>query len=90
MKHSYFAGNGFVPVEYEDGGWDRNNRGYARGRGRGRGRSFRGRGRGGYNGPYVDGKQDGNFNNEAPAQRSGMFLFSTFCSFRSCSNLKWV
>ncbi|KAJ0086894.1 hypothetical protein Patl1_09489 [Pistacia atlantica] len=63
-------GNGFVPVEYEDGVWDRNNRGYARGRNRGRGRSFRGRGRGGYNGPYVDGKQDGYYN-EAPAQGSG-------------------
>ncbi|KAH9693525.1 Alba domain-containing protein [Citrus sinensis] len=64
-------GNGFVSAEYEDGGWDRNNRGYSRGRGRGRGRSFRGRGRGGYNGPHFDARQDGGYNYEAPPQGSG-------------------
>ncbi|PON93950.1 DNA/RNA-binding protein Alba-like [Trema orientale] len=70
-------GNGFVPADYEDGGWDMN-RNNARGRGprgRGRGRSFRGRGRGGYNagynGTYVDTQQDGGYNQEAPVQGRG-------------------
>lgn len=70
----FISGNGFVPSEYEDGGWDmhRNN---ARGRGprgRGRGRSFRGRGRGGYNGTPADVQQDGGYNHEAPYQGRGM------------------
>ncbi|KAL2499300.1 Alba DNA/RNA-binding protein [Abeliophyllum distichum] len=61
-------GNGFAPVEYEDGGYDRNPR-YARGRGRGRIRNFRGRGRGGYIGPQVDTQYDaGGYNQEAPFQ----------------------
>ncbi|KAK9740056.1 hypothetical protein RND81_03G007900 [Saponaria officinalis] len=63
-------GNGFVPLEYEDGGWDQN-RGYPRGRGRGRGRSFRGRGRGGYgyNGPMDDSQHyDGGYNRGPPGQ----------------------
>ncbi|XP_049363260.1 uncharacterized protein LOC125827969 isoform X1 [Solanum verrucosum] len=65
-----FPGNGFMPSEYDDGGYDRN-RSYGRGRGRGRGRSFRGRGRGGYNGPQ-DAQQDGGFyNQEAPMQGRG-------------------
>ncbi|KAL5847885.1 hypothetical protein ACOSQ3_011409 [Xanthoceras sorbifolium] len=68
---SWGRGNGFMPVEYEDGGWDRNNRGYGRGRNRGRGRSFRGRGRGGYNGPHMDMQQDGGYNYEVYGQGSG-------------------
>uniref|UniRef100_A0A3Q7G8C8 DNA/RNA-binding protein Alba-like domain-containing protein n=1 Tax=Solanum lycopersicum TaxID=4081 RepID=A0A3Q7G8C8_SOLLC len=65
-----FPGNGFMPAEYDDGGYDRN-RSYGRGRGRGRGRSSRGRGRGGYNGPQ-DVQQDGGFyNQEAPMQGRG-------------------
>ncbi|ESR48485.1 Alba domain-containing protein [Citrus sinensis] len=75
-------GNGFVSAEYEDGGWDRNNRGYSRGRGRGRGRSFRGRGRGGYNGPHFDARQDGGYNYEAPPQGSGR-AFSPCCLYYS-------
>ncbi|KAH9693522.1 Alba domain-containing protein [Citrus sinensis] len=71
IEFDYDGGNGFVSAEYEDGGWDRNNRGYSRGRGRGRGRSFRGRGRGGYNGPHFDARQDGGYNYEAPPQGSG-------------------
>lgn len=59
-----------MPVEYEDGGWDRGNRGgYGRGRPRGRGRGgFRGRGRGGYNGPHMDMQQDGGYNYEPHPQ----------------------
>ncbi|KAH9759246.1 Alba domain-containing protein [Citrus sinensis] len=71
IEFDYDGGNGFVSAEYDDGGWDRNNRGYSRGRGRGRGRSFRGRGRGGYNGPHFDARQDGGYNYEAPPQGSG-------------------
>ncbi|KAK9755539.1 hypothetical protein RND81_01G032700 [Saponaria officinalis] len=43
-------GNGFMPPEYEDGGWDQNG---------GSGRGFRGRGRGGYgySGPVDDDQQ---------------------------------
>lgn len=59
-----------MSAEYEDGGWDRS-RGNSRGRGRGRGRGFRGRGRGGYNGPQVDGYQDGGYIQEAPIQGRG-------------------
>lgn len=67
-------GNGFLPGEYEDGGWERN-RGYpTRGRGRGRARNLRGRGRGGYNGPQVDNTQQdagGYYKQEAPFQGRG-------------------
>ncbi|CAI9753374.1 unnamed protein product [Fraxinus pennsylvanica] len=67
----YEGGNGFAPIEYEDGGYDRNPR-YARGRGRGRGRNFRGRGRGGYGGSLVDTQPDaGGYNQEAPFQGRG-------------------
>ncbi|KAL2468211.1 ribonuclease P protein subunit p25-like protein [Forsythia ovata] len=65
------SGNGFAPPEYEDGGYDQNQR-YARGRGRGRGRNFRGRGRGGYYGPRVGTQHDdGGYNQEAPFQGQG-------------------
>ncbi|CAA3031285.1 ribonuclease P subunit p25 [Olea europaea subsp. europaea] len=64
-------GNGFAPIEYEDGGYDRNPR-YSRGRGRGRGNNFRGRGRGGYGGSQVDTQHDaGGYNQEAPLQGRG-------------------
>ncbi|PQQ17683.1 ribonuclease P protein subunit p25-like protein [Prunus yedoensis var. nudiflora] len=63
----YEGGNGFVSAEFDDGGYDRSRSNF-RGRGRGRGRGFRGRGRGGYNGPQFDGQQDGEYNEEAPAQ----------------------
>uniref|UniRef100_A0A2P2LJ87 DNA/RNA-binding protein Alba-like domain-containing protein n=1 Tax=Rhizophora mucronata TaxID=61149 RepID=A0A2P2LJ87_RHIMU len=62
-------GNGFVPAEYDDGGWDRNQGG--RRRGRGRGRSFYGRGRGGYNGYPADMQQDMGYNYDAPVQGRG-------------------
>ncbi|KAH9693524.1 Alba domain-containing protein [Citrus sinensis] len=82
ILYSHWPRNGFVSAEYEDGGWDRNNRGYSRGRGRGRGRSFRGRGRGGYNGPHFDARQDGGYNYEAPPQGSGR-AFSPCCLYYS-------
>ncbi|CAI9758010.1 unnamed protein product [Fraxinus pennsylvanica] len=64
-------GNGFAPIEYEDGGYDQNPR-YTRGRGRGRGRNFRGRGRGGYGGSQLDTQHDaGGYNQEAPLQGRG-------------------
>nr|XP_016497942.1 PREDICTED: ATP-dependent RNA helicase A-like isoform X2 [Nicotiana tabacum]XP_033508040.1 ATP-dependent RNA helicase A-like isoform X2 [Nicotiana tomentosiformis] len=62
-----YSGNGFMPAEYDDGGYDRN-RSYGRGRGRGRGRNFRGRGRGGYGGA-LDTQQDaGGYIQEAPGR----------------------
>lgn len=67
INMSVIAGNGFVSAEFDDGGYDRSRSNF-RGRGRGRGRGFRGRGRGGYNGPQFDGQQDGEYNEEAPAQ----------------------
>ncbi|PHU21016.1 hypothetical protein BC332_12167 [Capsicum chinense] len=65
-----FPGNGFMPAEYDDGGYDRN-RSYGRGRGRGRGRSFRGRGRGGYNGPQDVQLDAGFYNQEAAPMQQG-------------------
>lgn len=75
----FFTGNGYVVLEYDDGGWDQS-RNYGRGRGRGRGRNFRGRGgRGGYNGPPMDAQEDmGGYNQEAPIQGRGKVYFINF------------
>ncbi|PHT28158.1 hypothetical protein CQW23_32239 [Capsicum baccatum] len=71
-----FPGNGFMPAEYDDGGYDRN-RSYGRGRGRGRGRSFRGRGRGGYNGPQDVQLDAGFYNQEAAPMQQGRAMNSS-------------
>lgn len=87
IKLHFISGNGFVPAEYEDGGWDRNRGNGGRGRGRGRGRGFRGRGRGGYSGPQVDTFQDGGYNQEAPVQGRGICntcVCYIFCAFGLC------
>lgn len=68
----FLAGNAYVNVEYEDGGWERN-QSYGRGRGRGRGRSSRSRGRGWYSGPQneYDAPQDGGFGYDATHEHRG-------------------
>lgn len=66
------SGNGYMPAEYNDGNWERNRGGFARGRGRSRGHGgFRGHGRGGYNAPPIDMQYDTGYYQDSPNQGRG-------------------